>query len=1151
MSDNTEVWRVMNGLASWFNGQAGLIQNAAWMGALMLLAMATFNAAVRKSSVGAPQIGAWFFFMTMMGMTGTANIVNIYTGAVTTVANVPALVLIPSSMFSKAGYKVFTGMETAFQATTGSYMSITQNAFVGPLDVLLALRSPKLPSAIPSLNQTLVQVVADCIDNPGATAPAPTDINDSLDVLDWLQANGRQTGITTIYTPGDTTGAGTVSSCADAFVYINTKYTALANGGTELMTFINSVTKKSNPQNSNGLWGSANITNSFNYIVGSAVGMSQTSLQFTKNALTAGIINYTMDCLKSSGMLTSAENCQVGGTAMADARERYKTDAAMAGSGFLKTMFTSMGFLQVIFFSLFPFIALYGLIVVNKTTTVFGSYILFGIWSQSWLIVVAPIQSYVQTSVITDMSKIMATSRGMTMGNASAVYESLSTKLALASDLMANSQMLSLALLSGSIYALTGMVSKWSGSKFNDSSALQNKLSDSASIIKNNPMISASAMSSPGGNGSVTSTTEYGTPSWNVASALTTTSGISSGNSSAVMTSSTRAKQLQTMLQESAGITLSDSQAAQLTKSMDSAYQGSVGVSSASAKQIVGALFKGIKATPEQIATAEKQVMAAQGDAVTKLSAKDASFGSKLLSSDANTKAEAWGQVADTALDALSVGSVLLGGSTGVGAPLGVGGAAAIRAAKPTLIAKAKDMARNAASHVGDAAAAMKGGMANVAGAIGGAPEAMLKGVITDTLRETGSQTTTKTSTRGSTSTAQTSDAIMDAYVASRTKVFTETASKGSTELMNVTLNSDSMNRMAVHGIHDGTRQVSGEELRNNAAMTNARIRSGNLLKSDGSRFSPDEIASAEKRVETMLAGERNYSDDPSVTGQQIRDFKKNVLMEQALTHTWGKRFTPGDGMSSGADVATQQPNERTTQGKQAVPATKGYWRKATATVEPTKEEQETSLSQWKRGDDANNKSGHQAAKKAGFVWVAGKPAQEGKQGITTLAPSAETVNQDQSLAVNRNVATRFDSPEFKRAVTGLVEAADKQNYKAVNQDSIEASMKRLKENHPELHNEMQQRGSTVKQMMAVATAMNVVGAAAQFYGQFDNDRGQSPTTGGGGQAPAPGPGQAPAPGSGKTPAPGTTPAPQSGANPVANKQGPNRLNIPAVFRKK
>lgn len=385
MTDNAAVWRSMNGLASWFAASSGVIQSAAWLGALLLLAMFVYGAATQSKMVGVGTLGGWFFFMSMMGITGTAQVTNVYTNQVTLIANVPALALIPSSIFSKAAHDIFISMETAFQSVNGSYMSVDQNAFVGPLDILLSLRSSKAQNSSPNMYKSLVQVVHDCAEVPNGPVVANT-LSSSKDALAWLEAHGRQTGLTKIYSEGDTSGQGTIFACGGpggALETINTLFTVFAGGSQSFVGFLNAATTKKNPLDSEGKWDAATVPNSWGSLFSVIPGIQQSSLEFTKNALVATTINNTLGCMSQSGMLTSSDNCLASAFASADGKERWKIEAAMAGSGFMKTMFESMGFLQVMFFALFPFIAVYGLVVAHKTLAVFGGYVLIGIWSQS------------------------------------------------------------------------------------------------------------------------------------------------------------------------------------------------------------------------------------------------------------------------------------------------------------------------------------------------------------------------------------------------------------------------------------------------------------------------------------------------------------------------------------------------------------------------------------------------------------------------------------------------------------------------------------------------------------------------------------------------------------------------------------------------
>ena len=246
-SDNTAIWRATNGLAAWFNGSGGMIQGAAWLGALITLATILFGAAVRKQVMSTGTIGAWFFFMTTMGITGQATIHNIYTGQVTVVNNVPALALVPASVFSKAAYNVFLSMDTAFQGTSGSYMSVSQNGFAGPLEVLLAMRSNKLAVMRPDLIQNLTYVLKDCSSTETKPPASVGSLNDARDALSYLAQWGRKSGITQQFTLNDLQ-EGSLVSCVEAWTDINSAFESYAqdNSSGGIAKLINAETSKRN-----------------------------------------------------------------------------------------------------------------------------------------------------------------------------------------------------------------------------------------------------------------------------------------------------------------------------------------------------------------------------------------------------------------------------------------------------------------------------------------------------------------------------------------------------------------------------------------------------------------------------------------------------------------------------------------------------------------------------------------------------------------------------------------------------------------------------------------------------------------------------------------------------------------------------------------
>lgn len=1009
-SDNTAIWRSLNGLAAWFNGSGGLIQGAAWLGALIVLSMFLFGAATKNSKVGAGTLGVWFFFMSMMGITGQSNVYNIYTNQVTVVNNVPALALVPASIFSKAGFRVFTSMETAFQSATGSYMSVSRYSFVGPLDLLLSLRSPRMSAATPALSQTLAQVVHDCAVDPNAITAAPP-LSKDLDMLNWLTIYGRSSGLTRVFTETDSSGAGIVVACKNgpgdpqvniggtlysgALDYVNRRYEVLATGTSDLMGMVNAETTKRNPLHPRGLWNATSLQDSYNMLIGSAVGMTQSATQFTKNALVASTVTNTLDCMSQSGAMTTPDSCAAGALALGDSMEKWKTDAAMAGSGFLKTMFTSMGVLQALFFALFPIIAIYGLVVPHKTGVVFGGFVFFGIWCQSWLLTVAPIQSYIQSNIVDEMGKVLADGGGMTLANSMAAYQLLSTKLAIASDIMASSQMLSLALLSGSMVALSGVAQKWSAEKHMDPSKLQQDVSKSGPLadIKTDNKVSG-IVNNNGESSYLRDRAGSGSYSLQSSFIQNATKGRSQDTTMSKDQSRQKEVAFQKQLMDSTGIT--HDQAASVSKSLrtQDAFQTQVGAGIAKAlgSSVASALtkLKGAPLTKADDALVNKTVASAQEKAVVELAAKDVGFIDKLMGkAGKEVQAVAAGNVMDVAGGMLTVGAMAATLLTGVGAPAAPAAGLAIQGAKEagkrSLMAKIRGSGVDASKDAVLAGAAKGPGVAGFAASFANGLDAKYMASIMSEVTRNSSEGVKKAQEKKSTFTASDADKLATSWRASTSESSSRSDSDGQTFTAAVVLDKENVRRAGIEGMNG----LSGEQLQTRAQTTNAMLRS----------MSPAaDVAAADRQVAHATQGRTAADFGGGSKGQALANFEKNVLFEHFLT-----------GQVSGSMMNTERHDPLGgvvgVQHTPAVEGTKGRW-VAVPKGQPGHKENSTALRHWDNG----NAKDVAAAGKAGFRWQA--PTQ-GRASSDVLMPTDAQRPVNAAVPTGGVGAKVGSSPEF------------------------------------------------------------------------------------------------------------------------------------------
>ena len=1039
-SDNSGMWSALNGLAAWFNGSSGIISSAALLGAMILLATALLSATTHNIKINASTIAIWFFFSISLGLKGTAVVTNVYTSQVTVIANVPALVLVPASTFSTVAWNVFQGMETAFQSTSGSYMSVQQNGFVGPLEILLALRSPSAPMD-QYLKKTLVETLTYCeTDAPGSTA---TNMLTDIDALNWLANNqAGQGGIVNRYTAQ--IPAGEYFTCGSNFVYLNAETESYA-GSAAMAEMLNRATKVVNPQSSSGSWNSGSMNNAFNALLGSSSSVSQQSYQFAKNALIASTVKYTQECLASTLALKNPSVCEASASYNANALEMWKTNATMEAGGFLKTMFDSIGFLQVIFFGLFPVVALYALVVVQNTGKVFFGYIFFGIWIQSWMLVIAPIQAYIQNQVIDAIGKIVATSHGLTIANSSAIYNMLSTKLALAADTMASSQMLSLALLSGSLFSLNSIAQKWSGRDFADPTDAQPTLRKHAplqnvKILEETEMLTGTGLngngilSIGGGPGRV-----GGTETYTFNNAINQQSGWSGTDGQ----SSTYSKQVGSSIKSSTGYEFSAQEESNLGQTNEDAREFTAGISAGVAKGIIQMFSKGRKLTELQASTAQKQIMAEEAKVAKKMAEHDATWLGRMNSEDLNVKTQAWQEFTGNVIDGLTLtaaGAEIAGGFFSGGATLAaVGGTVAMGAMVKEAVKHQVPNVINKVSQAAQAASIALDKGAGYIAAIGGDVKANAKASVKEAIKASDTYKTAKGSTSSGTWSANDEEGVNSALNSAKQNGGSQSASSGEANAFQMTMDKAALIKMAALGKGD----INGEQWAKG-------VHAGLLQMMQSGKYTPDQIKRAKAGADMFLSGEHIQSmggRSPS----QIADTTSEMVMQKILGGSINLVDNLAPVNKSSEIFGPGSAGQITIPGK---PAVEGHW------VGPKGNAP-------KPGELPNHWIGNNPeAAAAGWRWIKGTPG-----------TSPQTINRSELLLAAGN-------KQYDLARTG--EAAIQMGNQAIaatlaNAKTAAKALHERYQNEPG-YQEMEEQAFINKGLVAVGFAVAIATQAAAGY---------------------------------------------------------------------
>ncbi|ABM97151.1 conjugal transfer protein TraG N-terminal domain-containing protein [Methylibium petroleiphilum] len=710
-------------------GSTDFLGGAALLGALVgltafLIFLVNKEAGQQLIQGGSPIVGLLVFwvFVSSINIKTKVEITDVYTGNTSVVDNVPALLSMPASAISTAAYKIFDFSNTAFQGVDGSFMALGETGYVMPLQILNSLRQG-MESVDPLLAASTKQFIVDCV--PGGTVN-PESLAAAPDALDYIFTNARDNGLTTAFTAA--APSGTSTSCVQAKASLAARsndllHTADSNlgGATKLEALVNTNVKSKNP-NAGPIDG-AMITDSVNrLILNSMTGSArQNADQFMLNVLFYNTMTSTFNCIDKSASQDAFSSCDV---MMTQAAEQWKTDSAASASLFAKTMMPAMVFMQLMFYSLAPIVIIFGLLRGAGAIGMYVKFLGFGVWTASWLPVAAVIQMYIQNNVAGKVAQI--TARAVTPGNLKSVYyDVISTNLAIASDMLAATP-----LVTATILGISGMAISQLANNMGGKDRVDEKLA-TPDLMKNSPLAQRTSMAEQNANTGVV--TQTGTPPLMMTHRAANSSAMASANATREADqksigadlskglNAAETRMLSTLNSVGAvrtegdsvgfrttdGHTISFGNAASSTAAQQALAKAAV---SSQAGMEIGASIKAaiVPGMLKALAAGGSKVKDAAGaeallsGAAKDLATKDASFMSRLARGDE----DAVGTLIDTAMTAGMIGATVVGTAT-----TGVGGAAAGLAVRGAAIAGRGAMIAGATKAIrGISSALEKGG---------------------------------------------------------------------------------------------------------------------------------------------------------------------------------------------------------------------------------------------------------------------------------------------------------------------------------------------------------------------------------------------------------------------------------------------------------
>ncbi|MEB8476724.1 conjugal transfer protein TraG N-terminal domain-containing protein [Acidithiobacillus ferriphilus] len=420
-------------------------------------------------------------YLALFVPTMTVNVENLYDGTANVVSGIPVGIAVPGAVISNISEAISNQIGQAFQSvsTTTYATQIFDNenggsggvyGFAGPLAATYQLRGLYNTFAMgnPQLEESVAAYVANCVLPQGVDWAQLTQSPDLGCTLFGSSEAGDCAGVTpiapgsaqtTLYVNSSDQSLGTSSNtttCANAqtilggdFQDVMTNNAGTGGQGIDAATKAKTAQADKNAQ-------SANNTAA---LVGDL-------LQNTTNAGYAFMNNLILNCATENGIHAGSAiydpNMPAGVSSYcvtkASAIGRQQAMNAGAASMFETNMLSSMSILQFLFFAMAPLVAAVSMMMGTMSYGMWGKYFMFGAWTQSWMPVAALINDYAQQQTGKLFSTLATVNGGAPLTSPSMlpkVLQQASLALSNANLMLSMTPVITLAILTGSYYALS------------------------------------------------------------------------------------------------------------------------------------------------------------------------------------------------------------------------------------------------------------------------------------------------------------------------------------------------------------------------------------------------------------------------------------------------------------------------------------------------------------------------------------------------------------------------------------------------------------------------------------------------------------------------------------------------------------------------
>lgn len=447
----------------------------AGLGLLMGLVTMLLNGIMRQKVELGEFIMVIILFAVLFVPTFDVNIEDYNGAGIAKVDNVPLGVAMPASLTSAIARELNIRMGTAFSTVDG-YPSglMTPQALTSPLKLLYSLRYA--PDFVTRNTDQLAQRLARNVPNLIAyclagrqtfkgdweTAPITTALEATV------VAAGKQSGLTLFQAPGAIDPS--LVLCSDASTSISADIAMWSAGaaGSPLQKTLSAAAAKDLAAPINIVAGKAQVQPIQPEDIQSALAMideatSVLATQYVTTTIWGTFVSEAFRCAEGSGNPEDWGRC----SPLVSAATQYNESGAAGGTFFQRLMFHGMNLLFFVWICLSPVVAVMMLMLGIRGIKLAGGYLLFGAWSVSWYVGASIINFYVLKQVQYSLS-MLGGFEGLTPVTIAEWNNVLQTELGVAGDLMASTPLIMMALMTGSVYGMTQLASRFGGREHYD-----------------------------------------------------------------------------------------------------------------------------------------------------------------------------------------------------------------------------------------------------------------------------------------------------------------------------------------------------------------------------------------------------------------------------------------------------------------------------------------------------------------------------------------------------------------------------------------------------------------------------------------------------------------------------------------------------------